>query len=470
MLSEIVKYETIIFSLTDVLVFSNAEPSVFWGFAKDLGISAEDLLMLRNSCEQELRSRENCIVSLGNIYSLIHDIQPGWDTDLLMKSEEAERTGNSSVNPVVEAIFSESVKIGKRVYVVDDTPLPVHDVASILEKCGLNAYDGVVVSSDIPGSTCYEHILKKVLEESSSQPENCIFIGKSAECDIARAMKMTAAVYKTPAEMYAEERDEVGELSVEEINRRYSSAEQPSDEVVISVDNAAIMFNMSSERVDNIKEYIIKLVKHQLNFKEFWALKGVSFTVKRGERVGLIGTNGSGKSTMLKIISGVMRCTKGAVSVKGSIAPMIELGAGFDMELSARENVFLNGAILGYSREDMSDRYDDIISFAELEDFQDVAIKNYSSGMIARLGFAIATSHIPDILIIDEILSVGDYSFQNKCKERIKTMTDSGATVLLVSHSSSDIINMCDRAIWLNKGELCADGEAQYIVEKYINR
>lgn len=173
---------------------------------------------------------------------------------------------------------------------------------------------------------------------------------------------------------------------------------------------------------------------------------------------------------MLKVISGVLKPTEGSVKVYGNIAPLIELGAGFDVELSAKENVYLNGAILGYSREEMSSMYDSIIEFAELKEFENVAIKNFSSGMIARLGFAIATCQKPDILIIDEILAVGDFEFQKKCHKRMQALTDSGTTVLFVSHSAGDIIDMCDRAIWLDHGHVVQQGEAQYIVEKYLNK
>ena len=203
-------------------------------------------------------------------------------------------------------------------------------------------------------------------------------------------------------------------------------------------------------------------------FKEFWALRNISFDVHKGEKVGLIGLNGSGKSTTLKIVSGVLKATEGKVWVKGSVAPLIELGAGFDEKLSARENIYLNGAILGYSRKQMDEVYDSIIDFSELKEFEDVAIKNYSSGMVARLGFAIATSHVPDVLIIDEILSVGDFEFQKKCHRRMQELTGMGATVLFVSHSSGDIISMCDRAIWLDHGQLIDEGEAEFVIGKYI--
>lgn len=193
-------------------------------------------------------------------------------------------------------------------------------------------------------------------------------------------------------------------------------------EKVIEIKNVSMMFNKSSERVDSLKEYLIKLVKRQLMFEEFWALKNIDLTIYKGEAVGFVGLNGSGKSTLLKIIAKVLKPTQGEVYVNGVVAPLIELGAGFDVDLSARENIFLNGAVLGYSKEDMKSKFDSIMDFAELWDFVDCPVKNYSSGMMARLGFAIATAHTPDILIIDEILGVGDFKFQKKCQARMKKL------------------------------------------------
>ena len=204
---------------------------------------------------------------------------------------------------------------------------------------------------------------------------------------------------------------------------------------VIKVNDVSMMFNLSSEKIDSIKEYFIKAVRRELHFQEFWALRDISFTLEKGDSLGMVGLNGSGKSTLLKIVSGILKPTKGTVETCGSIAPLIELGAGFDANLSARENIYLNGAILGYSRAYMSERFDEIIEFAELQDFVDTAVKNYSSGMVARLGFAIATMNVPDILIIDEILAVGDYKFQEKSFARMHEMIASGATVVFFSHS-----------------------------------
>lgn len=236
----------------------------------------------------------------------------------------------------------------------------------------------------------------------------------------------------------------------------------------IKVDHAAVRFNIASERVDNIKEYFIKLVKHELMFKEFMALKDVSFEVTRGEAWGIIGTNGSGKSTLLKLICGILKPYQGSVKVNGSIAPMIELGAGFDGDLTASENIFLNGAVLGYEKKFMQEHFDEIVAFAELQDFLEMPIKNYSSGMAARLGFAIATVVRPDILICDEVLAVGDYAFQQKCERRMNEMRADGTTLLYVSHSIESVQAVCDHALWLDKGAVRMVGDVNTVSTKYV--
>lgn len=235
----------------------------------------------------------------------------------------------------------------------------------------------------------------------------------------------------------------------------------------IKVNNLSMMFNKSSEKIDSLKEYVIKLTKHQLMFEEFWALQNISFEIPKGEAVGIVGLNGSGKSTLLKTIAKVLKPTKGSVDVSGTIAPLIELGAGFDSNLSARENVFLNGAVLGYNRAQMRGKFESIMDFAELWDFVDVPIKNFSSGMVARLGFSIATSNMPDILIVDEILGVGDFKFQKKCEERMGKIIDHGATIVFVSHSIEQVQQVCSRAIWLDKGHLVMDGPVDKVCNKY---
>ena len=224
------------------------------------------------------------------------------------------------------------------------------------------------------------------------------------------------------------------------------------EKYIIDVDHVTMRFNMPKEKVDNIKEYLIKLLKRQIRYEAFVALSDVSLKIKSGEVVGIVGLNGSGKSTLLKLISGILDPSEGTVRTEGTISPMIELGAGFDMELTARENIFLNGSVLGFSREFLKEKYDEILDFAELRDFEDVAIKNFSSGMVARLGFAIATLVKPDILIVDEILAVGDFLFQQKCENRINELMSGGTTVLIVSHSIDQIERLCNRVIWLEHG------------------
>lgn len=237
---------------------------------------------------------------------------------------------------------------------------------------------------------------------------------------------------------------------------------------IISVDDVSMRFNLAKEKTETLKEYTVKLLTHRLMFNEFYALKNISFSVKKGESVALIGRNGSGKSTMLKVIAGVMYPTKGSVKVDGSIAPLIELGAGFDMDLTARENIYLNGAVLGYDRAYMQERFDRIIDFAELYDFVDVPVKNFSSGMLARLGFAIATDVKSDILICDEILSVGDFMFQEKCYKRMSEMLSGGTTLLFVSHSVEQVQQNCERAIWIDHGNLLEDGPSQKVCAQYV--
>ena len=238
-------------------------------------------------------------------------------------------------------------------------------------------------------------------------------------------------------------------------------------ETIISVNDVSMRFNLAREKVDSLKEYIIRAVKGKLQYDEFWALNGVNFEVKKGDAVGLVGLNGSGKSTLLKVIAGVLKPTKGSVTVGGSVAPLIELGAGFDMDLTGRENVFLNGALLGRSRKMMTDVFEDIVEFSELRDFMDVPVKNYSSGMLSRLAFSIATSGEADILIVDEVLSVGDFRFQEKCQERIHRMMDAGTTVLFVSHSIEQVEEICNKVVWLENGKVRMQGNAKEICEVY---
>ena len=239
------------------------------------------------------------------------------------------------------------------------------------------------------------------------------------------------------------------------------------EKIMIEVKDAVVRFNLSSEKIDNLKEYFVKLVKRELMFQEFFALDGVSLTVRRGESWGIIGKNGSGKSTLLKLISGILKPFRGTVHTYGSIAPLIELQAGFDGRLTARENVFLNGAILGHSRAFMNEHFDEIIDFAEVRKFIDVPIKNFSSGMSARLGFALATIVRPEILIVDEVLAVGDKAFQQKCEARMQEMLADNTTLLFVSHSCPTVRRMCKKALWLNGGKAVMSGDSAEVCAAY---
>lgn len=237
---------------------------------------------------------------------------------------------------------------------------------------------------------------------------------------------------------------------------------------VVDIDHLTIRFNLASEKISDLKEYFVKLMKRELMFQEFLALQDVNLKVKRGESWGLIGVNGSGKSTLLKAACGILKPYKGSIQINGSIAPLIELGAGFDYNMTARENIFLNGTVLGHSRKFMQEHFDEIVDFAELHQFLDVPIKNFSSGMQARLGFAIATMVRPDILVVDEILSVGDYQFQQKCYQRMQEMLDGGTTLLYVSHDIHSVKNLCDHAIWLEKGHVRKSGLVNEVCDEYM--
>ncbi|MBC5580597.1 ABC transporter ATP-binding protein [Anaerofilum sp. BX8] len=236
---------------------------------------------------------------------------------------------------------------------------------------------------------------------------------------------------------------------------------------IIEVRDVSMRFNMAKERVDNLKEFFIKKAKGTLKFEEFYALKNVSLTVERGDVYGLVGLNGSGKSTLLKVVAGVLKPTTGTAVVRGVIAPLIELGAGFDMDLTARENIYLNGAVLGLETAFIDSKFDEIVEFSELREFLDVPLKNYSSGMVARIAFAIATVTKPDVLIADEILSVGDFLFQKKCEQRMKELMSGGTTVLIVSHSIEQIERLCNKVAWLDHGRIKMDGPVEQVCEAY---
>lgn len=393
-------------------------------------------------------------------------------------------------NPTIHTLYEEAIKKQKKVVAICGDAYPKDFLEHLLREKG---YDNVnVFSTGSTGKKKKELALYQYsIEQMGINPAQLLHIGCDRYVYDELRKHSIGAYFYLPLRERLEENvhdsalegvafplkkpDSLTLYSLEEsqkmastINSYYSQVVAPEDEIAIDVNHVSMMFNMSPEKIDNLKEYMVKLFTRKLTMTPFWALKDISFQVRKGEKVGLIGFNGSGKSTTLKIVSGVMRPTKGYVAVHGTIAPLIELGAGFDDKLSARENVYLNGAILGHSHQEMDQVYDQIIDFAELKEFQDVAIKNFSSGMVARLGFAIATAFVPDILIIDEILSVGDYEFQKKCHRKMNELTGQGATVLFVSHSSTDIINMCDRAVWLDHGTLIDDGEAEYVVGKYI--
>jgi ABC-type polysaccharide/polyol phosphate transport system ATPase subunit len=243
-----------------------------------------------------------------------------------------------------------------------------------------------------------------------------------------------------------------------------------SSEPVIRLEDVSIRYRVPQEQVTSIKEYAIRRLKRTLQYHQFWALRAVNVTVYPGEVLGIIGPNGAGKSTLLKVVARVLSPTQGRVRVQGRVCPLLELGAGFDFELSGRENIFLNGTILGYTRKDLASRINRITDFAGLRDFIDAPIRNYSSGMLARLGFSIATDVPPDILIIDEVLSVGDAEFQKKSAERMERFRQDGTTILFVSHSLEAIRNLCSRAIWLDHGRLQAEGSPGTVIQDYLER
>ena len=238
-------------------------------------------------------------------------------------------------------------------------------------------------------------------------------------------------------------------------------------ETVISINNATIRFNIASEKVDSIKEYFVKFFKGALHFKEFLALKNINFEVKKGESWGIVGNNGAGKSTLLRLVCGILAPDNGSITVNGRISPILELGAGFDLNLTARENIYLQGALLGHSHTFMKERFDSIVEFSELAEFLEMPIKNYSKGMQARMAFSVATVVDPEILIVDEALSVGDSAFQRKCSDRIQEMLQGNTTFLFVSHSSAMVKQLCKNAIWLRNGELVMTGSSDEVCDAY---
>ena len=243
-----------------------------------------------------------------------------------------------------------------------------------------------------------------------------------------------------------------------------------SKKTMIEASDVTMQFRLNNDKILSLKEFVTTALRGKLQYNKFTALEHISFELKRGQTLGLIGRNGAGKSTLLKIISGILKPTEGRVSCYGNVVPMLELGSGFDFDLTGRENVFLNGAILGYSEEFLKGKYDEIVEFSELGQFIEVPIRNYSSGMLARLAFSIATVVNPDILIVDEILSVGDVAFQEKSKKRMLHLMGGGTTVLFVSHSIEQIREMCDRAVWLDQGLIKMMGKAEDVCQAYISQ
>ena len=238
-------------------------------------------------------------------------------------------------------------------------------------------------------------------------------------------------------------------------------------DTVLTVENVSVKYRLPEQKVDDLKDYLIKFFKRELRYKEFLALNQISFSLKKGDRLAIMGMNGAGKSTLLKVIAGVLKASEGKVTKKGTVVPLLELGAGFDMQYTGSENIYLYGAMLGYSKSFLDEKYDEIVEFAELGEFINVPVKNYSSGMKARLGFSIATVVEPDILILDEVLSVGDAKFRKKSEKKIKDMFDKGITVLFVSHNEEQIKNICTKAILLEHGQMTAAGTVKEVLPVY---
>lgn len=236
---------------------------------------------------------------------------------------------------------------------------------------------------------------------------------------------------------------------------------------ILRVSDVSMKFNLSSEKIDSMKEYFIKFMKREIKYDEFWALQDINFSLEKGDRLGILGLNGAGKSTLLKVIAGVFKPTTGEVRKHGLLAPLLELGAGFDMQYTGAENIYLYGAVLGYSKEFIDSKYDEIVKFSELEKFINVPLKNYSSGMKSRLGFAIATIVEPEILILDEVLSVGDAKFRKKSEKKVTDMFDRGVTVLFVSHSLEQVKRLCNKAIILDHGKMKAFGDIDEVAAIY---
>lgn len=316
-----------------------------------------------------------------------------------------------------------------------------------------------VMEQDVPESVKPEDLEKKKIKRKKRMKKR-----------IRRQLKQERIARR--AEKMGMEVEEYKELKrkEKEENIRENLSRLENASTALKIDNVGMRFNLSSEKVEDLKSYVIKLVKGQLHYHEFWALKQISFEVKKGERVGILGLNGAGKSTLLKIVAGVLKPTEGKVTTKGRIVPLLELGAGFDKRYTGAENIFLNGAMLGYSKEFIQEKYKEIVDFSELGEFINVPVMNYSSGMRARLGFSIATIVEPEILILDEVLSVGDARFRMKSERKIKDMFDKGVTVLFVSHSLEQVMRLCDTAVLLEKGRIVMKDEVGKVAEEYRKR
>ncbi len=260
---------------------------------------------------------------------------------------------------------------------------------------------------------------------------------------------------------------EISNAQIEFMQNQNVGRDPEDDDVCVNVDDVSVMFNLSKNKEDGLKEYFINMIKGKVAFDEFWAIKNVSFQVKKGDSLALIGRNGSGKSTLLKAIAGIIKPARGNITVKGNVAPLIEINGGFDRSLSARENIFLAGAMHGHTNKYMKKRFDEIIEFSELEKFVDVPMKSFSSGMVSRLGFAVATCVNADIIIADEVLAVGDAKFKQKCEKRIAEMLKGGTTILFVSHNTNQVKKVCRRAVWLDKGKMIDIGSSEEICDKY---
>ncbi len=243
---------------------------------------------------------------------------------------------------------------------------------------------------------------------------------------------------------------------------------QIKEDNVIEIENLSLKFNKPTEKINTLKEFFVKLVKGKMRYESFWVLNDINLEVKRGESLALIGLNGSGKTTLLKVIAGILQPTKGEIRINGTIAPLISMGAGFDMESTAKENVFLNGAILGFSKKEMLAKYDSIVKFAELEGFMNVPLKNFSSGMLSRLGFAIAVDVQPDILLVDEVLAVGDINFRQKCQKKIEEILKQGTTLIYVSHAMNEVTRLCKNALWIKDNHAHMCGPSQEVVQEYV--